>query len=87
MAQYRFEPTGGSIIDWASVQSGLADPLTRFSRHDLGEYFKRFEYLRDRHLGKVRKENLSGDPKELAAVVAAAPEAAREALRRLTRRS
>lgn len=84
---YRFTGEGASLIEWATLQSGLADPLTRFSRHDLEEFFHRYATHRDRHLAKVRRENLKTDPKTLSSIVQAAPPAAREALRRITQRS
>ena len=84
---YRYTGQGASLIEWATLQSGLADPLTRFSRHDLEELFHRYATHRDRHLAKVRQENLKTDPKALSTIVSAAPPAAREALRRLNQRS
>lgn len=84
---YRFTGEGGSLIEWATLQSGLVDPLTRFSRHDLEEFFSRYATMRDRQLAKVSQENMKSDPKALAPIVSAAPPAAREALRRINRRS
>lgn len=84
---YRFTGEGGSLIEWATLQSGLADPLTRFSRHDLEEYFDRYATMRDRQLAKVSRENMKSDPKALAPIVSAAPPAGKEALRRINRRS
>src|SRR3954471_1003326 len=31
---YRFADTGGALLDWAAIQTGLKDPLSRFSRHE-----------------------------------------------------
>lgn len=42
MALYRFKESGGALLDWAATQTGLADPLTRFNRHELEEYFRRY---------------------------------------------
>lgn len=53
---WRFSGTGGSLLDWASAQSGLADPLSRFSRHELESYFDRFASGRSQHLEKVALE-------------------------------
>ena len=36
---YRFTDQGGSLLDWAAAQSGLKDPLSEFSRHDLERHF------------------------------------------------
>ncbi|QKK08554.1 MAG: DUF3553 domain-containing protein [Planctomycetota bacterium] len=54
-ALYRFEPSGKLLLDWAAAQTGLADPLSVFSRSDLEEAFARFRTLLDEHLrGLVR---------------------------------
>jgi hypothetical protein len=53
---YRFSgdprnPTSGhSLLQWASMQTGLADPLTKYTRHDLELAFLRFARDRDNHL-------------------------------------
>lgn len=44
---YRFQPEGASLIDWAIAQSGLDDPLSRFNRHELEEFFRRWAFDRD----------------------------------------
>lgn len=48
-ALYRFRPEGASLIDWAIAQSGLDDPLSRFNRHQLEEFFSRWAWERDEH--------------------------------------
>lgn len=53
---YRFSPQGGSLIDWAVARSGLDDPLSRFNRHELEQFFDRWSFLRDRHLASLLKE-------------------------------
>jgi hypothetical protein len=44
---YRFTPDGGSLIDWAIAQTGMDDPLSRFNRHELEEFFERWACDRD----------------------------------------
>ena len=85
LAIYRFSKDPASLIDWAAAQSGLADPLTRFSRHDLELYFDRFAKHRTEHLTRVVREAADLPRDELVAIAAEAPEAAKEALRRLNR--
>ncbi|MFG0260692.1 MAG: DUF3553 domain-containing protein, partial [Phycisphaerales bacterium JB041] len=41
-ALYRFEPSGKLLLDWAAAQTGLADPLSVFSRSDLEQAFAQF---------------------------------------------
>jgi hypothetical protein len=36
-----------SILDWAMAQTGLADPLTKYTRHELEQAFPRFARDRD----------------------------------------
>lgn len=80
---YRFSAVGGPLIDWAAAQSGLKDPLSRFNRHELEEYYRRFEMARDAHLKKLAAEAQRADPSMLARLAPAAPPAARNALRRV----
>lgn len=82
---YRFEPTGSSIIDWAASQSGLADPLSRFTRHELEALFRAFERRRDAHLKRLSDDVRNLGPAELAAAVQDAPPAGKRALSRYIR--
>jgi hypothetical protein len=76
---YRYQPTGGSLLDWASAQSGLADPLGMFSRHELEQFFDKFRINRDQHLAalafEARKAGL-----DVPALANGAPDAARRAM-------
>ena len=45
---FRFDNDPRGLIDWAAIQTGLEDPLTRYSRHDLELAYQR--YARDRFL-------------------------------------
>jgi len=80
---YRFEPTGASLIDWAAAQTGLTDPLSRFSRHELEAVFSRFASERDAHLSRLASEARRAEPETLAAAASAAGPAAKRALARL----
>ncbi len=80
---YRFDRSGRSIIDWAIGQSGLEDPLTRFTRHELEVLFDQWAGEREAMLQRLLTECRS-DPELLRKLSAQAPPAAREPLRRLT---
>lgn len=80
---YRFTPTGASLLDWASIQSGLKDPLSKFSRHELERLFDRFRANLDGHLKKLGAELKKEDQASMAALVEAAPPAAKQAVKRL----
>ncbi|MCP3903822.1 MAG: DUF3553 domain-containing protein [Planctomycetes bacterium] len=82
LALYRFDRTGRGLIDWAVAQTGLDDPLSRFNRHVLEQYFDRWAAERDGHLSRVLQE-AAAEPRLLDELLAAAPEAARTAARRL----
>ena len=53
---YRFDDGGKGLIDWAVMQTGLDDPLTRFNRHELEEHFRRWSHEREQHLRKLLHE-------------------------------
>jgi len=54
---YRFDTSGRSLIDWAVAQTALDDPLSRFNRHELEQFFERWALERDRHLVRLLKES------------------------------
>lgn len=79
---YRFSDKGGSLLDWAAMQTGLADPLTRFLRHDLEIHFAAFRRALDRHAGELGAQLGRQDKAALQEVTQNAPEAGQQALRR-----
>jgi len=83
---YRFEPTAGSLIDWAAAQSQLADPLSRFNRHELEEFFSDFKRSLDAALRKAVQETSRADPAELRDITQKAPPAGQRALQQVHRR-
>jgi len=85
-ALYRFEPTGASLIDWAAAQSGLTDPLSRFNRHELEEFFRRYAANRDVHLKSLLAEARRVDPQAISSAAQGAPKAGVEAGRRFLNR-
>lgn len=81
---YKFEPSGHSLIEWATAQSGLADPLSRFSRQELEAFFARWAPERDAHLSRV----LQDDPEardHVSELLRDAGPAARAAVKRASR--
>lgn len=47
---YRFNNSPRSLLEWAIAQTGLSDPLTKYTRHELEQVFPRFVRDRDNHL-------------------------------------
>ena len=45
---FRYSTDARTLIDWAVAQTGLADPLSKYTRHELESAFSRF--ARDRNL-------------------------------------
>ncbi len=83
---YRFQPTAGSLIDWAAAQSRLADPLSRFNRHELEEFFKDFRRTLDSALRKAVQDATRANPAELREIAKNAPIQGQRALQQLHRR-
>lgn len=79
---YRFTGAGASLFDWAAAQTGMSDPLARFNRQELEQFFRSFEIERDAHLKRIVGDARRVDPEMLARVVKEAPPAAQGALRR-----
>lgn len=47
---FRFGLDARSLIDWAVAQTGLADPLTKYTRHELEQGYQHFARDRELHL-------------------------------------
>jgi hypothetical protein len=86
LSLYRFSGTGASLIDWAVIQSGLDDPLSRFNRHQLEQFFERFRANLEVHVRKLAGDLRRSDPAGLSAAIAGAPPGAQRALRGLDAR-
>ncbi len=82
LALYRFTDLGGSLLDWAAMQTGMKDPLARFNRHELEQHFKRFQINLDAHLKKLVRDLKRQEPGLVQELTLTASPAARQALRR-----
>lgn len=83
---FRFEPTPGSLMDWAAAQSGLSDPLSHFTRHELEEFFPDFRRNLEKALAKAVAEASQCDQAELRSIAQSAPPGGQRALQSLHRR-
>lgn len=87
MALYRFDRSSKGLMDWAVAQTGLDDPLSRFSRQELEQKFERWAYERDSHLAKLLQEAKTaaagGEGNLIAAALKSAPATAQDTVRRL----
>lgn len=78
---YRFNRNSGSLLEWAIAQSGLDDPMTRFNRHELEQFFDRWSWERDRALARTLDEcRKAGEQIEI--LLKQAPPAARRGLKK-----
>lgn len=50
---FRFSTEPRALIDWAVQQTGLDDPLTKYTRQELEQAFPRFARDRDQHLQQL----------------------------------
>lgn len=53
---YKFSTEPRALIEWARVQTGLDDPLTRYTRPELEQAFPRFARDRDAHLRAIVRD-------------------------------
>lgn len=79
---YRFSESGGALLDWAASQTGLKDPLSRFNRHELEQWFQRFKMEADGHLRKLARELRKQDAAAIEELYAAAGQHGKQAMRR-----
>ena len=79
---YRFNDSGSALLDWAAMQTGLADPLGEFARHELEQQFPRFAEAREKHLRALLREVRESDTAAVRAVVAKSSPEGRAAVKR-----
>lgn len=80
---YRLGESPAGLLDWAAIQTGLKDPLSRFNRHELEQWFDRFRMALDTHLRKLLKDARKQEPGLLQELQATASPLVRQALRRI----
>ncbi len=82
---YRYSDQGAPLLAWATAVTGLPDPLSKVSRHELEQAFARFEVLRDRHLAQLM-QSAAREGIDAPALIRAMPAEAQRALQRNNRR-
>ncbi|MAI67726.1 MAG: hypothetical protein CMJ26_07620 [Phycisphaerae bacterium] len=83
LALYKYDLSGKGLMEWSMAQTGMDDPLTRFNRTELEDYFKQYSFLLKQHLAKLVRE-LQGDKATLKQLLDEAPEGARRAVSKLS---
>lgn len=79
---YKFGESPSGLLDWAAVQTGLKDPMSKFNRHQLEDFFVRFKIVLDAHLKKLLKDVRKQEPALINELLAAASPAGQQAMRR-----
>ncbi len=82
LALYKFSPDDRTLLDWATIQTGVRDPLSTLTRHDLEQQFEVFRIRLDRHLRDLL-ENARRAKLDIRTLLADAPPGAQHALRRI----
>ena len=83
LALYRFD-AGAKLLEWAIVQSGLDDPMSRFPRIELEKFFKDWSLERDIQLHRLVTD-FRRKRQPVDALLADAPKSALAALQKLDR--
>lgn len=79
---FQFTKDGGSLVAWATAQTGVADPLGHMSRPELERVFDRFRRNLDNHLIQMMTQMRRSSPADFERALAIAPPAAQQVLRR-----
>ena len=84
---YRFSTEARSLTAWAVAQTGLDDPLTKYTRQELEQSFPRFARNRDNHLQDLVNQIKRNGERDLLdqALANTRATAAREAIKRVIR--
>ncbi len=80
---YKYGESAAGLLDWAARQTGLKDPLSRFSRHELEQIHQRFVANVDQHLRRLLKDARRAEPALIPEALASARPLAKQALRRI----
>jgi len=59
---YRFGEGPSALLDWAAIQTGMKDPLSRFNRHELESWFAKFRIELDQHVKKLARDLRKSEP-------------------------
>jgi len=79
---YRFGDGPSALLDWAAIQTGMKDPLSRFNRHELELWFTKFRVELDQHVKKLARELRKAEPPAIDEFYDKASPAARMAIKR-----
>jgi len=76
---YKYDMGGKGLMMWATAQTGMDDPLTRFNRTELEVYYKHYSHDLQLHLAKLLSE-MHGENKLIKRLLSEAPQRAKRAV-------
>ena len=53
---YKYDMSGRGLMEWAMMQTGMDDPLSRFNRTELEVFFKHYSHELNKHLASLLSE-------------------------------
>jgi hypothetical protein len=77
LALFKYDMSGRGLMEWAMMQTGLDDPLSRFNRTELEVYFKHYSHELNKHLASLLSEMYEDNEAVLKIVSEATPRAKR----------
>lgn len=80
-AMFRFNGRGGSLIDWAAMQTGLVDPLSELPRHEIENAFVQFRRALEDHLRTLGRQMKQENEAEFRRIALQMPDDAQDVLR------
>ena len=80
---FKYDMSGRGLMEWAMAQTGMDDPLTRFSRTELEEFFKEYSHELNRHLAKLLSE-MHEEKATVDRLLSEAPMRAKRAVQRIS---
>lgn len=80
-AMFRFNGRGGSLIDWAAMQTGLVDPLSELPRHEIENAFVQFRRALEDHLRNLGRTMKHENEAEFRRIALQMPDDAQDVLR------
>jgi hypothetical protein len=78
---YKYDMSGKGLMEWAMMQTGMDDPLTRFNRTELEMFFKHYSHELNKHLAKLLSE-MREEAVLIQRIVDEAPQRAKRAVQR-----
>jgi hypothetical protein len=82
LSLFKYGENPSLLLDWAAIQTGMKDPLSRFNRHELESYYSRFKIEVESHLRKLTRELRKQDLAALTELMNTGDSVSRQALRR-----